>query len=45
MATASNEMVLRLLSLSINTAKKAGGIIRDIMRSGDLGIVEKVSFN
>lgn len=36
-------MVLRILSLSINTAKRAGGIIREVMKSGELGIVEKVS--
>lgn len=33
---------MRLVALSINTAKRAGTIIKDIMQTGNLGVVEKV---
>ncbi|XP_055380496.1 3'(2'),5'-bisphosphate nucleotidase 1 [Condylostylus longicornis] len=33
--------VMKLMGLSISAAKRAGGIIRDIMKSGQLDIVEK----
>lgn len=32
---------MRIMAISINTAKRAGGIIRDIMQQGNLNIVEK----
>lgn len=35
-------LVMRIMALSINTAKRAGNIIRDVMQKGNLGIVEKV---
>lgn len=37
----SKPIIMRLMSLSINIAKKAGGIIRDIMQKGQLGIIDK----
>ncbi|XP_055849153.1 3'(2'),5'-bisphosphate nucleotidase 1 [Episyrphus balteatus] len=37
----SSPLVMRIMSLSINTAKRAGTIIRDVMQKGNLGIVEK----
>lgn len=37
----SSPLVMRIMSLSINTAKRAGTIIRDVMAKGNLGIVEK----
>lgn len=39
----SQPLVMRIMALSINTAKRAGSIIRDVMQKGNLGIVEKVS--
>ncbi|CAD6993266.1 unnamed protein product [Ceratitis capitata] len=33
--------VMRIMALSINTAARAGSIIRDVMQRGNLGIVEK----
>ena len=39
----SEPLVMRIMALSINTAKRAGSIIRDVMQKGNLGIVEKVS--
>lgn len=36
--------VLKLVSASVCAANHAGRIIRDIMRRGDLGIVDKASF-
>lgn len=39
----SEETVLKILSLSIKVADKAGEIIRKVMKSGDLGVVDKVS--
>lgn len=38
----SQPTIMRLMALSINTAKRAGSIIRDVMQKGNLGIVEKV---
>ncbi|XP_030370814.1 3'(2'),5'-bisphosphate nucleotidase 1 [Scaptodrosophila lebanonensis] len=40
MATTS-PLIMRIMALSINTAKRAGCIIRDVMQQGDLGIVDK----
>jgi len=40
-AALSSPLVLRILAASVNVSFKAGDIIRDIMKSGDLGIVEK----
>ena len=34
--------MIRLLSASVASAKRAGQICRDVLRSGSLGIVEKV---
>lgn len=41
----SSPLVLRLIASSVTAANRAGKIIRDIMCRGDLGIVEKVSYN
>lgn len=41
-ATASQPLMLRLLSASACAANRAGGIIRDVLKSGKLGVVEKV---
>lgn len=35
-------LVLRILSSSVSISDKAGSIIRDIMHSGNLNIVDKV---
>lgn len=37
----SAPLVMRLVGSSIKIAHRAGNIIRDVMRRGDLGIVEK----
>ncbi|ALC46919.1 CG7789 [Drosophila busckii] len=39
--SATSPLVMRVLALSLNTAKRAGGIIRDVLNKGDLGIVDK----
>lgn len=36
-------LMLRLLSASVCAANKSGNIIRDILKTGKLGIVEKVT--
>lgn len=33
--------VMRIMALSINTADRAGSIIREVLQRGNLGIVEK----
>lgn len=38
----SHPLLLKIMSLSFTTAKRAGSIIRDVMQKGNLGIVEKV---
>ncbi|KAH8417890.1 hypothetical protein KR222_007784 [Zaprionus bogoriensis] len=38
---ATSPLVMRIMALSINTAKRAGVIIRDVLKQGDLGIVDK----
>ena len=38
----TNPLVFRIISSSINVAKQAGVVIRDVMKRGDLAIVEKV---
>lgn len=40
----SHPLIMRIMALSINTAKRAGVIIRDVMQMGNLGIVDKVRF-
>ncbi|XP_073814056.1 3'(2'),5'-bisphosphate nucleotidase 1 [Musca autumnalis] len=37
----SQPTIMRLMALSISTAKRAGDIIRDVMQKGNLGIVDK----
>ena len=37
-------LLLRLLSASVCSANKAGVLIREVLKSGNLGIVEKVAF-
>lgn len=39
---AQSPVVMRIVALSINTSKKAGEIIRNVMSSKQLNIVEKV---
>ncbi|XP_025103656.1 3'(2'),5'-bisphosphate nucleotidase 1-like isoform X3 [Pomacea canaliculata] len=39
--TASSPLLMRILAASVSVSNRAAGIIRDIMKSGDLGIVEK----
>ncbi|KAK3094082.1 hypothetical protein FSP39_023996 [Pinctada imbricata] len=38
---ASSPLIMRLVSASVAVSNRASGIIRDIMKSGNLGIVEK----
>lgn len=38
---ATSPLIMRIMALSINTAKRAGVIIRDVLKQGDLGIVDK----
>ena len=38
----TNPLVFRILSSSINVSKQAAVIIRDIMKGGELAVVEKV---
>ena len=38
-------LITRLVAASVNIALKSGDIIRDILRAGDLGIVEKTGAN
>ena len=40
---ASSAIVMRLLAASVNVAKRSGSIVRTVLSSGDLGIVEKVN--
>ena len=42
MSTAARPLMLRLLSASTCAANRAGAIIRDVLKSGKLGVVEKV---
>lgn len=39
---AQHSLIMKIMASSISVANRAGGIIRDVMRKGDLGIVEKV---
>jgi len=39
--TTTAPLIMRVMALSINTAKRAGVIIRDVLKQGDLGIVDK----
>ena len=41
---ATSPLVLRVLAASVNVAKRSGTIIRKVLSSGDLGIVEKVIY-
>ena len=41
--TAVSPLVMRILAASVTVSHKAGDIIRGIMKSGNLGIVEKVN--
>lgn len=41
-ATMTTPLVMRIVALSINSSKKAGEIIRNVMSSKQLNIVEKV---
>ena len=38
----SQPLMIRLLSASVAAANRAGEIIRDVMSSGKLGLVQKV---
>ena len=37
--------LLKVVASSVAIARKAGSVIRGIMKGGDLGIVDKVQFN
>lgn len=37
----TSPLIMKIMALSINTAKRAGVIIRDVLKQGDLGIVDK----
>ena len=39
---ASSAFLMRLVSSSVAVANRAGGIIRRIMKTGSLGVVDKV---
>lgn len=39
----SSSLILRLLSASVVAANRAGRVIRDVMKSGELSVVDKVS--
>ncbi|XP_054153695.1 3'(2'),5'-bisphosphate nucleotidase 1-like [Oppia nitens] len=39
--TMSNNLVLRILSSSVNISAKAGSIVRDVMKTGELAVVDK----
>jgi len=39
----STPLVLRIVSLSVSIADKTGEIIRNILKAGDLGIVDKAT--
>ncbi|KAL7728217.1 hypothetical protein ACLKA6_005634 [Drosophila palustris] len=39
--TTSTPLIMKIMALSINTARRAGVIIRDVLKQGDLGIVDK----
>ena len=41
---ASGSFLMRLVSSSVAVANRAGGIIRSIMKTGSLGVVDKVLF-
>ena len=40
----SKPLMIRLLSASVAVANRAGQIIREVLRSGELGVVEKVLY-
>lgn len=40
---ASAPLLLRVVANSVSITHKVGNIVRDIMKKGDLGIVDKVS--
>ena len=39
----STPLVLRIVALSVSIADKTGEIIRNILKAGDLGIVDKAT--
>lgn len=39
----SQPLVMRVIALSLNAVKHAGSIIREVMKKGNLGIVNKVA--
>lgn len=40
---AQHSLIMKIMASSITVANRAGGIIRDVMSKGDLGIIEKVN--
>lgn len=42
MSTYQTPLMVNLISASVAAADKAGTIVRDILKKGDLGIVDKV---
>lgn len=43
MANAAVPLILRLISLCVPVADQAGRIIRDVMKAGELNIIDKVT--
>lgn len=43
MAASTSPLLMRILAASVSVSNRAATIIRDIMKKGELGIVEKVS--
>ena len=41
----SQPVMIRLLSASVAVANRAGQVIRDVLSSGKLAVVQKVNFN
>ena len=42
MAASTSPMLMRVLAASVSVSNKAAGIVRDIMKTGNLGIIHKV---
>ena len=40
--SAVKPLIIRLLSATVAAANKAGQIIREVLKSGELGVVQKV---
>lgn len=45
MAATTSPLLMRILAASVSVSNRAAIIIRDIMKKGELGIIEKVSIS